>query len=359
MISQPAVLSRNSRTRGAVLALILVCGAGSLRADTAWETWSSDTFTLQPRETFQFHVGFADIQVRSWKLVVDGGLNKCDLSVLRVQGESLVYYQTDESRHEAVIPWGKGEEIIVVMTNRQHQATFAVNLLGPPRDQVHAAYSYHVNRSLEAFASGRRLDAEDECEKALKEDPADGVAKVLLAGFLRDRNFYTRASAYIEGALEDDLPAEMRTLAEGLAAELELLRAPLPQPVADQVARAEELLGKGQALQALDICRGLAADHPDLPNQARSRIEMLRGQALDGAGRDFEAVDAFTQALSFSRNRNADAVIYFHMGRLFLKMDNLAQAQGSYTIALQYGLPSGLDVQAREALVTIGNRLGK
>ena len=84
---------------------------------------------------------------------------------------------------------------------------------------------------------------------------------------------------------------------------------------------------------------------------------MLRGRALDRLDRNFESVDAFTQALHLARSRKSEAVIYFHMGRLYLKMENLQQAQGAYTMALKNGLPSGLDIQARESLKLIEKRL--
>lgn len=343
--------------------LLPVLAAGGLAAgpagaqDGVWEKWSSESFTLQPRESFQFHVDFDEIQVRSWKLVVDGGDMKADLSVLRVRDESLLYYKIDERRHETIIPWGRGEEIMVVITSRNEKGSFTVDLMGPPRDQAHAAYSYHVNRALEAYGSGRRLKAEAECETAIRLDSEDGVAKVLLAGFLRERHYYTKAEALIQEALAVDLPPEMRGLAEDLQDELAKLRAPLPEEVVQGVARAEDLLEAGQALEALQICDDLLAGGLELRSPSKSRLQTLRGRALDQLDRNFEAVDAFTQALQLTRNRDRQAVIYFHMGRLYLKMDNFRQAQGAYTMALNYGLPSGLEVQARESLKVIENRL--
>lgn len=353
--------SRTGKPRASLLALgVLILGGFSpARAGEVWEAWSSDTFTLGPRESFQFHVTYDQIQVRTWKLVVDGGDRNCDLSVLRVDGEALVYFKTDESRHEVLVPWGRGEETIVVVTNRQHAGTFVVTLLGPPRGQVHASYSYGVNRALEAFAAGRRLDAEEQCARALRKDPHDGVAKVLLAGFLRDRNFTSQAAGLVEEALAGDLPPDMRDLAEDLRAELARMRAPLPPAVREGMLRVEGQLAAGEGAEAQTSIQQLLQDHPDLENPAKSQLQVLHGQALDLMGRDFEAVDAFTQALQLSRNRADEAVIYYHMGRLFLKMDNLVQAQGALAIALQYGLPEGLDLQAREALRTIDRRLGE
>ena len=93
-------VSRKIRTAVPVLLAIVLSAAGACAQDGVWEKWSSESFTLGPRESFQFHVGFDEIQVRSWKLVVDGGDMNCDLSVLRVRGEALLYYENDQQRDE-------------------------------------------------------------------------------------------------------------------------------------------------------------------------------------------------------------------------------------------------------------------
>lgn len=342
------------RTFHAAVALLAVLALlpEPVRAQYRWETWHTETFTLEPRESFQFRVSFDDIQVRSWMLEVDGQDHNCDLSVLRVRGESLLYYRTDESHHEVRVPWGRGEELIVVLTNRRDKATFTVRFLGPPRDQVHAAYSYHVNRALEAFASGRRLDAQKQCELALRDDAHDGVAKVLLASFLREGRYYTRAAALVEEALAEDLPPEMRRLAEDLQSELVVLRAPLDPVIQERLDRIDGLLAGGKGDQALAVCDE-ALGLSGLPVRAKSRLHLLRGRALDMQERDFEAIDAFTTALGLARSKAEEAVVYFHMGRLYRKMGNTDQARGAFTIALQEGLPSGLDLQAREYLKDI------
>ena len=351
MKTHPCGLVSNYRAALLAVAAMAALSFPVAAQDGVWESWSSDSYTLEPRESFQFHVEFDQIPVRSWKLVVDGARHvNCDLTVLRVQGESLLYYKTKESHHEVIVPWGKGEEIIVVVTNRNHKGAFVIELLGPPRDQVHAAYSYHVNRALDAYAAGRRLEAEAECEKAIRADENDGVAKVLLAGFLRNRQYYGKATVMVEDALTEDLPADMRSIAEDLRAELARLRAPLPEPIRLGVEEASEQLASGNPARALTVCNELLEGDLELDPASKSELQQLRGQALDQLDRNFEAVDAFTQALQLNRNRANEAVIYFHMGRLFFKMDNLQQARGSYTMALENGLPSGLELQAREAL---------
>ncbi len=335
---------------------VLLTGRAAPAANGLYETWSSDSFTLTPRESFQIRVTYDQIQVRNWKLVVDGGDQNCDLHVLRLKDNSLLYQRDDEQYHEVNIPWGEGEEVSIVITNRKVKGAFVVSLLGPPRDQVHASYSYYVNRALDKFAAGQRLAAEDACRQALIENPDDGVAKVLLAGFLRDRRFFGRATTLVEEALAGDLPGNMREIAESLRQELVKLRAPLPLPVRQGAEEAEKLLIAGRADEALQVCRKLLDGDLELDSASRGRLLMLQGQALDQLDRDFEAIDAFTEALQLSRTKAIEGIVYFHMGRLFKKMDNLPQAQGAFAKALQNGLPSGLDKQARESLRIIESR---
>lgn len=341
------------------LALLLVLAAPSAFPAAVthnWETYKSESNTLRPRESFQFRVDFDQIQVRSWKLVVDGGQERCDLNVLRLRDESLLYFKTDESRHEVLIPWGRGEEVIVVLTNRDRQASFTITMQGPPRDQVHAAYGYHVNRALEAFAAGRRLEAEAECRSALLEDPRDGVAKVLFAGFLRDGQYLDQAASLVEEALTEDLPGDMRALALDLRAELRRLRAPLPAPLRQGLDQAERELSGHQAAAALVTAGKLLDSDLEFDAGARASLLTVKGRALAELERNFEAVDAFTQALTLLRDRGDQAVVYFYMGRLYEAMDNVAQASSAYAMALQYGLPSGLTLQAREALTGLRDR---
>ncbi len=320
---------------------------------TAWETYKADSYLLQAGESFQFRISFDQIPVRSWRLVVDGGQEQCDLNVLRLKDESLLYYKTDEAKHDVLVPWGRGEEVIVVLTNGAHEAAFTVSLQGPPRNQVHAAYAYHVNRALEDFAAGRRLEAEDHCRSALLEDPEDGVAKVLLAGFLRDGQYLDRAAALVEEALGNELPGDMRSLALDLRADLRRLRAPLPAPVRQGLEQAERELGDGKADAALATTTRALESGLDIDAGAHASLLTLKGRALCDLGRNFEALDTFTQALALSRDKGDAAVVYYYMGRLYVAMENLAQAEGAYGKALQNGLPSGLSVKAREALKDI------
>jgi|GEM_PF-1965424 len=323
--------------------------------DPIWETWRSESYTLSPRESFQIRFAAEDVPARRWLLVVDGGDWNCDLSVLRYKGEELVYFKTNETKHQVVIPWGLGEELNASITNRSsdQESAFVVSIMGPPRDQVPAVYSYGVNRALEAFSSGQRLKAEKLCRNALVEDDTDAVAMVLLAGFQRDRQFYDAAAVLIDKALAGDLPKEMYTLAETMQAELVQLRQPLPKDVVEGLERAGGFMDSGQPDQALTECDKLLDGEARLDGLSRSRLLTVKGRALEGLSRNFEAVDAYTEALGYARAKKDQAVVYFHMGQLYLKMENRAQAQGAFTIALQNGLPSGLELQARESLTEI------
>lgn len=349
--------------RGAVQALLLLSllavGAGSAGAQSErGEIWAHEDYALQPRESVQFGVKYDQIPVRRWTLVVDGGGRQCDLSVLRVEGEELLYYETREVRHEVSVPWGKGEEIMVAVTARDHAGAFQVRLVGPPRDEIQASYSYDVNRALEDFAAGKNLTAEEHCRRALKSDPDDAVAKVLLAGFLLDQQFYGQAGLLLDEALATDLTGYMHDLAVDLRQELIRRQEPLPEPVLRGVTSAMEALDRGDGEAALAVCDRILAGEVDLDGPSRGRFLTLRGRALQQLGRNFAALDAFTQALPLTRSKEGQAIVYFHMGQLYAQMENLQQAQGAYTIALDYGLPSGLQLQAREALQWISEKIG-
>ena len=155
----------NNPTRFLVMLLgvaSLVAGASiTLGQSETGETWAMEGYALEVKESFQFSVRYEEIPVRRWDLVVDGGGLNCDVSVLRVLGEELVYYETRESRHEISIPWGRDEEIMVVVTNRDHKGASQVSFVGPPRDDLQTSYSYDVNRALENFTAGKRLQALD------------------------------------------------------------------------------------------------------------------------------------------------------------------------------------------------------
>ncbi len=319
--------------------------------DRAWDTWGQETYRLERGESCQFRVTYDQIPVRAWRLVVDGGLIQCDLHILRLKDGSLLYVKRNESRHDVTIPWGKGEEISVALSpGRSGDGVFTVTFLGPPRGRAPASYSYQVNRALEAWSVGKRPAAEKLCEDALAEDPADGVAGVLLAGFVREQRDWDRASGLVTRALATDLPPEMRRLAIALRDEIAQERTPLPEAARRSLEDIDARLAAGQAAQALAACDGLLADGGGLPPEAQGAVLQRRGQALQRLGRSFEAVDAYTMALSHARSAGQQAAIYLLMGKLMSDMGNPAQAIDAFKVARRLGLPPDGDAEAAAAL---------
>ncbi len=315
-----------------------------------WEVWVTKSYRLQPGEAMQFRVEYAQIPVRSWRLVVESDYLLCDLHVLRMTDESLLYFEADESHHMVDIPWGRGEEISAVLTCGRRGGLFSVSYLGPPHASAPAAYSYEVNRALEAYTAGQMEAAEELLQAALAGDPEDGVAMVLLAGFMRDHHFYGQAEDLVQKALTSELPPDIQELAQQLATELESLHMPLAPELQTRLLLVERQLVEGEAAKALASCDSVLSRPAARSSEVRSRALLLRGRALHALDRHFEAVDTFTRALTATRSREDQAVIYFHMGWLYIDMDNLAQAEGAFNVARQYGLPSGMDVQAAEAV---------
>ena len=330
------------------LGTALAAPVAAAPSDSSWAEWAAQPYQLHAGESVQLRFSFDEIPVRSWRLVVDGEPRRCDLLVTRVKEETSIYWRRGESHHDVTIPWGRGEAIVAVLT-APDGGIFTVRCMGPPRDAAPVPYSYEVNRALEAYAAGKLLEAERHCEEALARDSGDGVARVLLAGFLRERHFYQRAMELIEAALAGDLPPDMRQLAEQLQQELAQLQSPLPPALRKGLEDAESRLASGDAAGALELTKRLLADYGGVQPEALSRLHLLRGRTLHALNRNFEAIDAYTKALTASRSRESEAIIYFHMGRLFLDMENLDQAEGAFAIARRYGLPPGLDLQAAEA----------
>ncbi len=341
-------------TAAVMVLLIAACAAAA-----PWETWGTEAYTLEAGEAFSFRIAYDEIPVRSWKLVVDSDYVLGDLHVLRLRDGSLLYFEKDESHHEVTVPWGEGEEISVVLTaGRRTGGVFTVKLMGPPRDAARASYSYKLNRALEAYAAGRRPEAELLCEEALRENPDEGVALVLKAGFMRDKRFYPQASALVARALQQDLPPEMKLLALDLQDELARLRRNLPEDLLARLADIDALLEKDEGAAALAAVDELAeARFPMEPGQgniARMEIQKRRGRALHRENRWFEAVDVFTVALAMAESRADQAIIYFHMGELFLDMENRRQARDAFRIAASYGLPQDENARAAAALADLG-----
>ena len=335
--------------------LVPIAAAASPDAGSPWRPWATEAYNLEPGESFTFRVAFDQIPVRAWRLVVDADYMLSDLHVLRLGDGSLLYFKKGESHHEVDVPWGEGEEISIVLTADRNRGggVYTVELRGPPQESAPAAYSFPVNRALEAYAAGRPQEAESLVDDALRADPDDGAACVLKAGFLRDRRYYDRAAAMVGHALALDLPDEMRGVALSLKDQLDTLQARLPAPVREGLEEIDGRLERGDGATALSRCADLESRLDRIGGASdASRVEIMlrRGRALQLLDRHFEAVDVYTGALTLAESRRIQAVIYFRMGQLFEAMDNGRQARDAYGIARNYGLPAALDDQAEAAL---------
>ncbi|MHB8080183.1 MAG: tetratricopeptide repeat protein [Candidatus Krumholzibacteriia bacterium] len=278
-------------------------------ADGELVSWGQESWRLEPGETFQFTVTFAQIPVRAWRLVVEGDHVLSDLLIRRVADGSLLYSDRNESRHDVPIPWGRGESIAVALSpGRSGGGLYTVTFLGPPPEGLPTSFSYRVNRALEAFAAGQRAQARRLCEQALAEDPQDEDATALLAAFRRD----------------------------------------------DRLAVAEARLVAGDAAGALARCDSLLAGDQGLPDWAHARLQIWRGEALQALGRPYEALDAYTLGLARSATPRERAEAHLRLGRLFRGLDNPAQAREAFGLARREGLPADLDAEAAQALAELG-----
>ncbi len=165
------------------LCLAIVLQVGSLQAaggPPGLVSWTSETVTLAPGEAAALHFDFPQLPVRRWSLLVESNRTPSNLNVLRLTDGSLLYDGRGETRHEVSVPWGEGESLSAVLTAGSTGGVFTISAWGPPRDLNVRAYSYHVNRALEAYAAGDRAGAIDHCRAALLGDRGDAVAALLL-----------------------------------------------------------------------------------------------------------------------------------------------------------------------------------
>ena len=65
LIKPPSAGICKPGTRGAFLALAVLLLAAPAAAQGMFETWASESFSLQPRESFQIKVTYDQIQVRN------------------------------------------------------------------------------------------------------------------------------------------------------------------------------------------------------------------------------------------------------------------------------------------------------
>jgi hypothetical protein len=143
-------------------------------------SWGHQTRTLASGEAATLQVVFANLPLRRFTLLVESAGAPCHLNVRRDRDGSLLHDAGGETRHQVDVPWGEGESLTAVLTAGPGGGAYDVSFWGPPPGDHRRAYSYHVNRALEAHAAGDLQGMRDHCRAALQSDPQDQVARLLL-----------------------------------------------------------------------------------------------------------------------------------------------------------------------------------
>ncbi len=268
--------------------MLLSVHAGGQQPPPGWEEWTSQTYTLAAGESMPFRVDWDQIPVRRWLLLVEGDLQVSYLNLRRERDRSLVYDLRDESRHMVEIPWGEGESITGLL-RAERAGAYAISLWGPPRDNYLRAYSYGVNRALEALEEDDRVGARAHLLTALQDDPADVVAQTLMLGLDGRRRLDAVDRAALDGEADPD------------------------------------------ALRHLDAVRERAAE--------------LRGEGLYLA-----AADTLHQTIAPQLGAAGVALIYADLADLYLDLGNPVQAQAALAAAESLGLAEDTASRLRKRL---------
>jgi len=166
---------------------------------------------------------------------------------------------------------------------------YAISIWGPPQDDYLRAYSYDVNRALEALTDDDRSRAQAHLLSALREDPDDVVAQTLLRGLTGGRS----------GA---DMTVNV-------------------VPVETDSTTAARLTG------------------------VRARAEELRQ-----AGQYYAALDTLHQVVATDLGAEGLAQVYGDLTVLYLDLGNPVQAQAALAAAVSLGLPEDDAVELQRRL---------
>ena len=310
-----------------------------------WVAWGTETYNLEPGESVQFRVDFEDIPLRAWILTVEGDQRLCDLNVLRLGDDALVYQKHDESRHRVRIPWGRDEAVAVTVTaDTAIGGLFTIKFLGPPAELAERAYGLRINRALAHMSAGRSASAEALLRDVIRADGDEvGLAALLLAGLLKDRGEPERAAAMLDLALDHDLPEGFEEVERRLHAHLAAVTRRAPP----EMREADRLLAGDDPEAAIAHCEqwleGLGRD----TTRAWERCEALRriGSAHRAAGRPVRAMETFDEALGAAREPGQKALVYHRLGLLLVDMGNPDQARRALEAARDLGLPPDLSAE--------------
>ncbi|MBU0743435.1 hypothetical protein KKG45_02350 [bacterium] len=339
--------------RGVPILIALSLAALTVRAgvpEGLWVAWGTETYNLEPGESVQFRVEFDDIPLRAWILTVEGDQRLCDLNVLRLGNNQLVYQKHDESRHSVRIPWGTGEAVAVTVTaDTSVGGLFTIKFLGPPADQAERAYGDKINRALEHLEAGSDSGAEVLLRDVIREDGDEvGLAALLLAGLLKDRGELDRAVAMLDLALHYELPEGFAEVEKRLHAHL----AAATRSVPPELREADRLLAAGDPDAVVAHCERWLESLAQDESRAWERCEALRriGRAHQERGRQVRAMEALNSALREAREPGQKALVFHRLGLLLLDMGNADQARRALEAARELGLPPDLNANAEDLL---------
>ncbi|MBC8424748.1 hypothetical protein H8E07_11550 [bacterium] len=314
--------------------------------------WGTEAYNLEAGESVQFHVAFADIPLRAWILSVEGDQRLCDVNVLRLGQEHLLYQQHDESRHRVRIPWGTGESVAVTVTaDMSAGGVFTIKLLGPPDDTAERAYGYGINRALESLEADDDQRAESLLRDAIRTDADEvGLAALLLAGLLKDRGDLEPAIAALDLALRHELPEGFERVEQDLRTHLAVAQ----RRASPELREADRLLAGDDPEALIAHCESWLARLGDDPSLAWERCEALRrmGRAHQMRGRQVRAMESLNYALREAAEPGQKALVYHRLGLLLLDLDNADQARRALAAARELGLPPDLDASTETLLNT-------
>ena len=262
-----------------LLGLLVVLPALASTAPPGLVTWGDEAYRLSGGESTSFRVEFDEIPVRRWVLLVESDGAVSHLNVRRSTDGSLLFDARDERYHQVEVPWGQGESLSAVLTADGRGGVYRVSIWGPPPENYLQSYSYEVNRALEAMLRDDLKEAGNHLLAALRADPDDDVASLLLTGI--DQGLVPSAlGPGVENELADDDPATRRRVTE---------------------------------------------------------VRRLAAGLRDGE-RYYEALEALQGVLRQARSADIRAEILADLADVFLDLDNEAQARNAVAIATRLGL---------------------
>lgn len=236
-------------------------------------SWGDRSYRLAAGEATTFTIDFDQIPVRRWVLLVEGDIAPSHLNVRRMADGRLVFDQRSERRHEVDVPWGQGEQLSVVLTAGRQGGVYRVSVWGPPPDAYLRAYGYEVNRALESMTRGDLRQARHHLLVALREDPDDSIATLLLAGLDAGRGSAVVAPPDPDAGEVSDGPATAARVA-GVRERVAALRKAERYYEAVEALQGE--LGRPQSLSArVELLVDLVNVMLDLGNTAQAEQALM------------------------------------------------------------------------------------